>query len=196
MALECVCVGDRLGSTAQYAPGASTYVKDGYIYAKSVGRQQISPGEGAEVRASLACVTLVGAPAAAACCAASALRRAKAAASSFSSPPHTTTSLQQQRQQKPSLEVLPLRPREQIAIGSVVFARVERITPTHAHARLLCVGAGDVLGDNFRGVVRLQDVRRTEIDKVLTCLCVLFVLLVVLGGVCVQRRLCVPCCVL
>ena len=62
--------------------------------------------------------------------------------------------------------MLPLRPREQIAIGSLVFARVERITPQHAHARILCVGAGDVLGDNFRGVVRLQDVRRTEIDKV------------------------------
>ena len=62
MALECVCVGDRLGSTAEYAPGPSTYVKDGHIYAKSIGRRQISPGEGAEVRARLrvCCTSLRG----------------------------------------------------------------------------------------------------------------------------------------
>ena len=51
------------------------------------------------------------------------------------------------------------------AVSSVVLARVTRINPRQATVTIFCVG--DVpLVDEFQGIIRVQDVRATEKDKV------------------------------
>jgi exosome complex component CSL4 len=49
--------------------------------------------------------------------------------------------------------------------GAVVLARVARVTPRLASCDILCVG-GAATEQPFSGVIRQQDVRATEIDKV------------------------------
>jgi len=50
-------------------------------------------------------------------------------------------------------------------VSSVVLARVTRINPRQATVTIFCVG--DVpLTDEFQGIIRAQDVRATEKDKV------------------------------
>jgi exosome complex component CSL4 len=50
-------------------------------------------------------------------------------------------------------------------VSSVVLARVTRINPRQATVTIFCVG--DVpLHDEFQGIIRAQDVRATEKDKV------------------------------
>src|SRR3989338_7129046 len=50
-------------------------------------------------------------------------------------------------------------------IGDVVTCRVTRITPRLAHVEILCVGLVPTK-DRYAAVIRVQDVRATEIDKV------------------------------
>lgn len=69
-------------------------------------------------------------------------------------------------QQKARIEVLrkgtqPVVP----AAGDTVTARVLTITPRIASVDILCVGAAPVV-QRYSGVIRSQDVRATEIDKV------------------------------
>jgi exosome complex component CSL4 len=49
--------------------------------------------------------------------------------------------------------------------GSVVIARVTKVMTKMAAVDILCVGSKAVR-ENFAGVIRQQDVRATEIDKV------------------------------
>lgn len=68
--------------------------------------------------------------------------------------------------QKPRVEVLhagaqPVVP----AVGDVVTVRVVRITPRLASVDILCVGSHPV-PQRYSGVIRVQDIRATEIDKV------------------------------
>lgn len=50
-------------------------------------------------------------------------------------------------------------------VSSTVLARVTRINPRQATVTIFCVG--DVpLNDEFQGIIRVQDVRATEKDKV------------------------------
>ncbi|GJP83250.1 hypothetical protein CLOP_g13423 [Closterium sp. NIES-67] len=51
------------------------------------------------------------------------------------------------------------------SVGVTVIAKVSRVTPRAAMADIVCVGAHAVT-DKFSGIVRQQDVRATEIDKV------------------------------
>ncbi|CAI7774195.1 unnamed protein product [Closterium sp. NIES-53] len=51
------------------------------------------------------------------------------------------------------------------SVGATVIAKVARVTPRAAMADIVCVGAHAVT-DKFSGIVRQQDVRATEIDKV------------------------------
>lgn len=55
----------------------------------------------------------------------------------------------------------PLLPR----IGAIVTARVTKVSSRSAHTELL-VQDGRPLAEKFKGTIRQQDVRRTEIDKV------------------------------
>eukprot|EP01133_Synstelium_polycarpum_P006383 gene6383-7397_t len=50
-------------------------------------------------------------------------------------------------------------------IGSIVTVQVLRINPRLASVAILCVGE-KALKETFNGVIRVQDVRATEIDKV------------------------------
>ncbi|KAK5580697.1 hypothetical protein RB653_000721 [Dictyostelium firmibasis] len=50
-------------------------------------------------------------------------------------------------------------------IGSIVTVQVLRINPKLASVAILCVGT-KALKETFNGVIRIQDVRATEIDKV------------------------------
>ncbi|KAL4427920.1 hypothetical protein ABPG75_002009 [Micractinium tetrahymenae] len=68
--------------------------------------------------------------------------------------------------QRPRVEVVrsgvePVVPR----VGDVVTARVVRINPRLAAVDILCVGPKPVR-QRYSGVIRVQDVRATEIDKV------------------------------
>eukprot|EP00771_Trimastix_marina_P002089 gnl/Trimastix_PCT/3201.p1 GENE.gnl/Trimastix_PCT/3201~~gnl/Trimastix_PCT/3201.p1 ORF type:complete len:192 (+),score=23.51 gnl/Trimastix_PCT/3201:64-639(+) len=49
--------------------------------------------------------------------------------------------------------------------GDIVMARITKISPRFASVRILCVG-NRVLKEEFAGVIRKEDVRATEIDKV------------------------------
>ncbi|KAM2664291.1 hypothetical protein FF1_010703 [Malus domestica] len=49
--------------------------------------------------------------------------------------------------------------------GSVVIARVTKVMERMASADILCLGTKSVR-EKFSGIIRLQDVRATEIDKV------------------------------
>lgn len=50
-------------------------------------------------------------------------------------------------------------------VGDVVFAKVTRINPRLCNAEIVCVN-GKAVEDKFAGVIRTQDVRATEVDKV------------------------------
>ncbi|XP_042487226.1 exosome complex component CSL4 isoform X2 [Macadamia integrifolia] len=54
--------------------------------------------------------------------------------------------------------------------GSVVIARVTKVMARMASADIMCVGAKSVR-EKFTGIIRQQDVRATEIDKVDMHLC-------------------------
>lgn len=49
--------------------------------------------------------------------------------------------------------------------GSIVIARVTKVMPRMASADIMCVGPKSV-PEKFTGIIRQQDVRATEIDKV------------------------------
>lgn len=51
------------------------------------------------------------------------------------------------------------------AVGALVYARITRLTRQHAHASILAVSS-TVATHPFRGILRAQDVRSTEKDKV------------------------------
>ena len=50
-------------------------------------------------------------------------------------------------------------------LGSTVICKVNKVSPRFANASILCVGEKAVKG-TFPGLIRVQDVRETEIDKV------------------------------
>ncbi|CAM6115143.1 unnamed protein product [Calypogeia fissa] len=68
--------------------------------------------------------------------------------------------------QKPTIEVR--RERERGAVpepGAIVTAKITNIQPRTASADIVCVGL-QAIKEKFTGIVRQQDVRATEIDKV------------------------------
>jgi len=50
-------------------------------------------------------------------------------------------------------------------IGSIVTVKILKINPRLASVSILCVGS-KALKDPFQGIIRVQDIRATEIDKV------------------------------
>ncbi|KAK9819863.1 hypothetical protein WJX72_003436 [[Myrmecia] bisecta] len=68
--------------------------------------------------------------------------------------------------QKPLVEVIrrgsqPLVPKP----GAAVTAKVTKVNPRLASAEILCIGTKPV-DQPFNGIIRVQDVRATEVDKV------------------------------
>ncbi|DBB12766.1 hypothetical protein WJX82_000709 [Trebouxia sp. C0006] len=73
---------------------------------------------------------------------------------------------------KPVISVLkrgavPLVPKKQ----DIVTAQVTKITPRLVATDILCVGNRPLPDERFQGVIRLEDVRAAEIDKVQIALC-------------------------
>eukprot|EP01024_Parvocaulis_polyphysoides_P007415 TRINITY_DN12206_c0_g1_i4.p2 TRINITY_DN12206_c0_g1~~TRINITY_DN12206_c0_g1_i4.p2 ORF type:complete len:177 (+),score=13.85 TRINITY_DN12206_c0_g1_i4:142-672(+) len=73
---------------------------------------------------------------------------------------------QQQQQKTQQLKVSrvgqpPIIPKQ----GDIVTGKVVRVTPKLAQVQILCV-EDSALKNQFEGVIRLQDVRTTEIDKI------------------------------
>ena len=48
--------------------------------------------------------------------------------------------------------------------GNVVLARIVKITPSFAKVEILCIG-DHILKTSYPGMIRIQDIRKTEIDK-------------------------------
>jgi exosome complex component CSL4 len=74
---------------------------------------------------------------------------------------------QDANQQKPVVQVVRQTSQQTLLPepGAVVTAKVTKINPRLASVDILCVGTRP-LDDKFTGIIRLQDVRATEIDKV------------------------------
>ncbi|EIE25237.1 hypothetical protein COCSUDRAFT_52805 [Coccomyxa subellipsoidea C-169] len=67
---------------------------------------------------------------------------------------------------RPVVEVLRSGSRAKVPeTGNIVIAKVNKVNPRLASASLLCVNT-QPLTDSFSGIIRQQDVRATEIDKV------------------------------
>ncbi|BDA41466.1 Exosome complex component CSL4 [Coccomyxa sp. Obi] len=67
---------------------------------------------------------------------------------------------------RPVVEVLRSGSRAKVPeAGNIVIAKVNKVNPRLASASLLCVNT-QPLNDKFSGIIRQQDVRATEIDKV------------------------------
>ncbi|KAL9646173.1 hypothetical protein ABK040_008048 [Willaertia magna] len=79
----------------------------------------------------------------------------------------TTTSLETSL---PTIEVLPLVPTDTIVphIGSIVTCKVIKTTKSFAKVDILCIDNKPVIksGSTISGLLRVQDIRSTEIDKV------------------------------
>jgi exosome complex component CSL4 len=73
----------------------------------------------------------------------------------------------EQTETNPIIHVIPNKDKETIVpeIGSMVTCKVIKITPWYAKVNILCVD-GRVLYSEVEGMIRSQDVRATEIDKV------------------------------
>lgn len=51
-------------------------------------------------------------------------------------------------------------------VGTPIYGRVTRLTRTHAHISILLLSPSTIVAVPFRGLLRTQDVRATEKDKV------------------------------
>lgn len=101
--------------------------------------EQFTAGQGVYVRDGFVCASIVG---------------------------HQTTEQPLEAGTRPLVHVLsassiPLVPKQ----GDVVTVKVSRVAQTTASCLIMCVGTR-ALDQEFKGVIRQQDVRATEIDKV------------------------------
>ena len=72
---------------------------------------------------------------------------------------------------KPLIEIARTGTRPVVpSVGDIVTARVLSVTPRLASLDILCVGPAPS-GQRYSGIIRLQDVRATEIDKVQLSAC-------------------------
>jgi exosome complex component CSL4 len=138
--------GQLLGPSNKYRAGPGTYIHESSLYASLLGTISITEPEKAPGPAK---------------------RIHRIAALTTSNTSSTTTSLptisvspaaSSTAEQRDKREVLP-------EVGNVVLCRVTRITPREATVAILVVGDA-VLSAQWQGIVRVQDVRATEKDRV------------------------------
>ncbi|KAI1098334.1 hypothetical protein F4804DRAFT_346431 [Jackrogersella minutella] len=148
MAQQALAIpGQLLGPADKYAAGAGTHIHDANLYSSLLGT-----------------VTVAGAP------------PAPQPEKASSGPPKRLTRigvLTQGKNESGSGGALPTisvsraeRQREVLPeVGNAVLCRVTRITPRHANVAILIVGE-TVLEAEWQGMIRVQDVRATEKDRV------------------------------
>ena len=131
--------GQLLGPAAKYRPGPGTHIHGANLYSSLLG------------------VVRVSQPARPAGPAKRPTKILPAAAAAAAAPELPTVSVSRSAASE-RREVLP-------EVGNTVLCRVTRITPRQAVVAVLVVGE-TVLDGEWQGVIRVQDVRATEKDRV------------------------------
>lgn len=141
---EVVTPGVRLGSTDTLRAGHGVYVSGGVLFAALAGVFSLDKGK----------PSMSLSP-----------DSSSAAAPADSRP--TATVMRAHMGSQPATSPVEVGAHTQSLpeIGAVVTARVIKITPRAAHVEIL-ISDGVPLREQFKGTVRQQDVRKTEIDKV------------------------------
>lgn len=136
--------GQFLKSTSEFLPGPGTHIHDKKLYASILGPvTTTAPPKPAGPQKRLTKIT----PTAPAALPTISVERDIAAAASS-----------KDGRAKTNAEVLP-------QVNSIVLCRVTRITPKQATVAILVVGE-TVLDGDWQGLIRVQDVRATEKDRV------------------------------
>ena len=147
--------GQLLGPVSKYQPGPGTHVHEANLYSSLLGVVHVSqparaPGPAkrlnkitpAPAPAELPTISVEPAP-------------ARPAGSGDGSEGQGQQGARRRRRR----EVLP-------EVGNVVLCRVVRITPRQAVVSILVCGDDSVLEAEWQGLIRVQDVRATEKDRV------------------------------
>ncbi|KAI0552140.1 hypothetical protein F4679DRAFT_536047 [Xylaria curta] len=139
--------GQLLGPSNKYSAGPGTHIHESNLYSSLLGTISITqpekaPGPAKRMHRIAALNT----------------SNASSTASSLSTMSVSPAGGSTAEQQQDKREVLP-------EVGDVVLCRVTRITPREATMAILIVGDA-VLSAQWQGVVRVQDVRATEKDRV------------------------------
>lgn len=134
--------GQLLGHVSKYQPGPGTHIHDSNLYASLLGTIHVTqPAKAPGPAKRLTKITPAPAP-------------AEPPTISVTVPTRSAGSEHQQKKR----EVLP-------EVGNVVLCRVIRITPRQAVVAILVCG-DTVLDAEWQGLIRVQDVRATEKDRV------------------------------
>ncbi|ERT02085.1 exosome complex component CSL4 [Sporothrix schenckii 1099-18] len=144
--------GQHLGLASQYLPGPGTHLADGHVFASLLGHVQIAKSAEA-VAADKKSAAAPSGPA-------KRLTRIEVptAASAAGSIDRRPTISVSRAAVADGGEVLP-------DVGNTVLCRVTRITQKQAVVAILVVGE-TVLDTEWQGLIRTQDVRATEKDRV------------------------------
>ncbi|KAI1178431.1 hypothetical protein F4777DRAFT_537644 [Nemania sp. FL0916] len=151
--------GQLLGPSSKYIAGAGTHMHESNLYASLLGTINITqpeklPGPAKRMHR----IAALNTPTASTSSSTSAPTSASTLATISVSPVSSAEQQQQEEGRQDKREVLP-------EVGNVVLCRVTRITPREATVAILVVGDA-VLSAQWQGVVRVQDVRATEKDRV------------------------------
>ncbi|KXJ92624.1 hypothetical protein Micbo1qcDRAFT_117568 [Microdochium bolleyi] len=129
--------GQHLGSTDKYIPGPGTHVRESNVYASLLGTVAVAQPDKAPGPA----------------------KRLNRIVSLQAGPlPTISVSRPGAAAHEKQREVLP-------DVGNIVLCRVTRIQPRQATVAILVVG-DTVLEADWQGIIRVQDVRATEKDRV------------------------------
>lgn len=140
--------GQLLGPADKYSAGAGTHIHEANLYSSLLGTVAVAQPE--KVPGPAKRLTRIAALAAG---------NTGSSNNSGSSSSNTLPTISVSRSGvSEKREVLP-------EVGNVVLCRVTRITPKHASVAILVVG-DTVLEAEWQGLVRVQDVRATEKDRV------------------------------
>ncbi|KAF0983040.1 hypothetical protein FDP41_011018 [Naegleria fowleri] len=138
-----VVPGTRIAQTDNYRPGKGTYVRDNRIHASLVGRVYISKENMMDEQEHSGTLP-------------------SPMSKSFSSKDVSDL---------PFIHVIQENKHETIVpnIGSIVIAKVIKTTKAFAKVDILCVDGKPVIksGSAISGLLRVQDIRATEVDKVI-----------------------------
>lgn len=148
--------GQLLGPANRYRPGPGVHLHEANLYSSLLGAVTVSQPTSSSSSSSSA-TPARGPPKRQNKLTAALLQSTAANASSSSSAELPTISVSREATKK-QREVLP-------QVGNVVLCRVTRITPRQAVVAILVCG-DTVLEAEWQGVIRVQDVRATEKDRV------------------------------
>lgn len=138
--------GQLLGPASKYQPGPGTHLHESKLYSSLLGTVRISqPARAPGPAKRLTKITPAPAPAELPTISVVTAATGSAAASDYGAT-------------KKKREVLP-------EVGNIVLCRVIRITPRQAVVTILVCG-DTVLDAEWQGLIRVQDVRATEKDRV------------------------------